>query len=687
MGAKGSVRNSARALGYTTELGNKIAKHIPELPGITIQASIDASKELQELILKDSEAKHIIDIARKLEGLPNNIGGHASAKILSDISVVNYLPMMVSKKEGAGIFSQVDMKDVEARGLLKYDILGLETLDVIQKSVELIKKYKNVDIVLKDIDVNDSGIYKLLEAGHTANVFQFVGSAGGFIPQVKPKDINEISDLTSILRPGPMSMGMVERYANAKFKDEKYSYDLKDKKLIQKVWEICGSSYGLMIYQEQVILCFSQIAGFNEIEGDNARRAMGKKKPEEMASLEVQFVEGGKAKGYTEKDLKTLFKGIAGFAEYGFNKSHAICYSYITCQTAWLSYYYPLEFFVASMSISSGNTDKVRTYIKAVKERGFGISHPDINKSELDFIISDNSIIFGLGGIKGVGASVSKKIIANRPKSLYKGLGHFISRNYAILNSKILESYAKAGCFKCFGYNKETILQSIPYILEFLSMYKGLTQYNIFELCKIPLEEYLERCIIRNSKKEDDLSYEIDSLGLYITRHPMDDVLVNTDECMDVSAFGNFSDGDPFATVGCISRLIIKKTKAKTNMCTFDITSGNGNISCIMFPTIYSKFMESGCLIEGKMVYVAGKIKADSGKNADPEELQKNNNTLMVNTITGNTKLYICIVEKKDKDVEWIELGEVKSFMINGKSFGLNFNGKLKMLLEKKDEL
>lgn len=677
MAAKGAIRNSARALGFPITLGNKIAKYIPEVPNITIQSAIDENKDFADLILKDPDVRTVIDTARKLEGLPNNMGGHASAKILSDLPAVDYMPMMSSTKKRDELISQFDMKDVEARGLLKYDILGLETLDVIQKSVEFIKKYTGKDIDIKNIDVNDPGIYKLLEQGYLANVFQFVGSAGGFIPQIRPQNINEVSDLTSILRPGPMGMGMVDRYAQAKFRNEKYTYDLKDKKLMQKVWEICGTSYGLMIYQEQVILCFAQIAGFDEIEGDNARRAMGKKKPEEMASLEAKFVEGGKKNGYTEQDLKTLFKGIAGFAEYGFNKSHAICYSYITCQTAWLSYYYPLEFFVASMSVSSDNTDKVRTYIKAVKERGYEISAPDINRSDLDFTIVNDSIIFGLGAIKGVGVGVTKKLIANRPKSKYKGLGHFIIRNYSILNSKILESYAKAGCFKSFGYNKETIIQSIPYILEFLSIYKGLTQYSIFELCKIPLEEYIEKCIIKNSNVEDELAYEIDSLGLYITKHPMDDVIINPDECADISTFYEYYDGDPFATVGCISRLTIKKTKAKTNMCTFDIASGSGNIPCIMFPSTYSKFMESGFLVEGKMVYVLGKIKID-GKPDDK------NYTLMVNNVEGNCKPYVCIVESKEKEIKWTNVSDQES--LDWKNSGvlyIKINDNMKVKLEK----
>lgn len=684
MAAKGAIRNSARALGFTVELGNKIAKYIPEVPGIKIQDAIDQNKDFAALILKDPDVKTVLDTARKLEGLPNTISCHASAKIISDVPVVDYIPMMISKKsensvdlKEAAIISQFDMKDVESRGLLKYDILGLETLDVIHKSVELIKKYRNVDIDIKTIDVNDPGIYKLLNDGYVANVFQFVGSAGGYIPQIKPQNINEISDLTSILRPGPLEMGMVEQYAKAKFKSEKFNYNLSDKKLLNKVWEICQTSYGLLIYQEQAIRCFTDIAGFDEIQGDNARRAMGKKKPEEMAALKGQFVEGGQKLGYNAKNLEILFDQVEKFSGYGFNKSHAICYSYITCQTAWLSHYYPLEFFVASMSVSSGDTDKIRTYIKAVKERGFQIVSPDINRSELDFIISNDNIIFGLGGIKGVGSSVSKKIISNRPKSLYKGLGHFIIRNYSILNSKILEAYAKAGCFKCFGYNKETVLQSIPNILEFLSIYKGLTQENIFDLCKISIEEYLERCIIKNSTQEDDLSYEIDSLGLYITKHPMDDVIINPDKCADILAFSNYDDGDPFATVGCISRFTVKKTKAKTNMCTFDITSGTGAISCIMFAATYSKFMDSNHLAEGKMVYVLGRVKSDGGDEKDK------NNILTIQDVNSDVRRYVCTIERKEKELYIHSANNLRSIRNLEAILGVRINDKLSVVLEK----
>lgn len=647
MGAKAAIRNGCRALGYAIDLQNKIAKHIPDLS--TIQESIDASKDLKLLIEKDKEVAHIISIARKFEGLPNSLSVHASAGIISDITVTEHIPMMIStKKDAAKVISQFDMKDVEAVGLLKFDILGLKNLDVINETVKLIKKNKNIDINIDNIDVNDKGIYKLLNEGHTSAIFQFDGTAAAYLPQIRPENIDEISDLTSLLRPGPMAMGMIDQYANAKFKGEKFTYSLKDQKLIEKVWDICYRSYGLMVYQEQVIKCFTEIGGFDEIEGDNARRAMGKKLPEEMAKLKGKFSEGGSKKGYTVSDLEILYDQMAGFAEYGFNASHAVCYSVLTCQTAYLSYYYPLEFFTAALTIDSGNTDDVRNYIKAIKDRGYEIIPPNINSSNAGFTIDgDTGILFGLGAIKGVGIAVSKKIMTRKPKAGYKTLGHFIKRNLDIINSKIIESYTKAGCFKPFGYNKETILKSIPFILEFIGILKENIKYNnIFDLCNISLENYIDSCIIRKSDKDDDLSYEIDSLGLYISEHPMDNYELKN--MNDPSYIQYYYADDEFITIGCLSSIEIRKTKAKQLMCKFNITSGSFSLPCIIFPKTYSNYINDNTIAEGKMVYIKGRVKEENDTKS-----------IIINDVSGDINKYLIKKIKIRHDT--------KEFFINSK--------------------
>lgn len=642
MAAKAAIKNATRALGLSIASGEKISKYIPNLPDVTIQDSIDSNKEFQDLILKDKEAKQIIDIARKLEGLPNSIGVHASAAIISDIDITDEIPfMLTSRKDKGEVITQFEYKDSESCFFVKFDILGLENLDIISETLRLIKENKGIDIDANSIDVNDNGIYSLLNDGHVTNIFQFDGSVASFLPSIKPSNINEVSAITSLCRPGPLSLKLHERYAEAKFKNMKFDYGIEDQKLLDKVWEICYASYGLMVFQEQLIQCFKLIAGFDDAESEKARKATGKKDAKLLASLEEDFIKGGLKNGYSERGLKQLFSQFAGFSAYSFNAGHATAYSIITCQTAWLSYYYPLEFFVASLTTCSDDTDKVRHFIKAIKERGLKILPPDINRSEADFTIKDDAIVFGLSAVKGVGASVTKKIMARKPKSGYKSIGHFISRNIDLVNSKVIESYTKAGCFSYFGYNKETILQSIPAILDIVSIKKGLTvKYSIFDIIK--LEDYIERCLISYSDKEDSFSYEIESLGLYITKHPMDEYIINTDLACDMSKINAYSNDDPFVTVGCLSGIDIRKTKAKLNMCSFNLTTSEYSVKCIMFPKVYSQFLNSEFIKEGAIVSVNGRIK-----------VEESDKILIVNNISNNVNKYLCRIEKK-KEIEFI---------------------------------
>ncbi len=327
LGAKAAVRSSARALGFSVDQGSSIAKHIPNVPDIKLTDAIEVSDALKDIQKgKDLDLQKILSVALKLEGLPNSIGCHACACVVSEDPLTDYLPLMIStKKDGGEILTQFEHKDVESLGLLKFDILGLKTLDVIKGTIQLVKKNHGIDIDIDSVDVEDPSIYDLINNGHNTGIFQFESDIfSSAVRQVKPQNINEISDLTSLLRPGPLSMGMLDQYIGAKFRGDKYKYNLTDEKLIAKVWEICSLSYGLMVYQEQVIKCFTQIAGFNEIEGDNSRRAMGKKKPEEMAKLQEQFVSGGIARGYDAKDLAELFKQIEGFSGYGLEKNNSL---------------------------------------------------------------------------------------------------------------------------------------------------------------------------------------------------------------------------------------------------------------------------------------------------------------------------------------------------------------------------
>ncbi len=313
-----------------------------------------------------------------------------------------------------------------------------------------------------------------------------------------------------------------------------------------------------------------------------------------------------------------------------------MCYSVITCHTAWLSSNYPMEFFATLLTIDFGNTDDVRRYVAAFKQRGYKIEAPNINTSEASFLIKDNGITWGLTGIKGVGPTLSNKILKKRPKKGYQSLGDFIVRNIDQLNKKVVEQYAKAGAFSPFGVNKASALQSVDDILDFMDVQKNASSfYTIFDMCKIDLAGYFNSCKLANIKKPDALEYEIETLGLYITKHPMEDILINHGKVMDIGkikerTFGN----DKITTVGAICGIDVRKTKAKTNMATFNLTTATESVKCIVFPKKYSEFLDM--IKEGAMVAVTGRIQEEE------DERQ-----LSIDTIKTDISPFVCRVEPR----------------------------------------
>lgn len=661
LGAKGSIRSSARALGYTVAEGDFIAKMIANEPDITIDISIANNPALKEIWDKQTEPYfHILTMAKKLEGLPNSSGTHASALIISDKPTWEYVPLMISKKEGGGITTQFEYKDCEANFLIKWDYLGLQTLDIIQETIKLVNDRHNKKIASSTIDVSDPNIYKLLNDGFVPFLFQFDGTAGTYIPRIKPETVDEVSDISAILRPGPMSMGMVEQYINAKFHNKKFNYNLTDQKLLDKVWEICSKSYGLMIYQESVISCFSEIAGFNEIEADNARRIMGKKLPDEMQKLLTTFLSGGILKGYTEEGLIELFNQIAGFSAYGFNKSHSISYAYITCQCAWLSYYYPLEFFSTILSITYSNTDDVRKAITALKERNITISPPNINKSKSGFSIVDDTIVFGMSAIKGVGKALTDKLIKNKPKGGYLSFGHFVTRNIDSLNKKILESYIKAGVFVDFGYSKNTLLDSVDNILELISELKANKKPTTIDVLDIDFAYFIEACLIKYSDKPDSVYYEVDAIGMYISKHPLDDYVVDTKVLSTIDMIKEYDEDESefrCSTVGVVTNISIRKTKSKQNMCDFLLTDKNSSIKVVVFPTVYGKFTNE--LEEGRIAFMSGFVKYDNDERVlYPREIAQYSNKAvgLMRKLSSN----VVIPKKTDDEIIIHSVGKLK---------------------------
>ena len=478
-------------------------------------------------------------------------------------------------------------------------------------------------------------------------------------------------------------MGMVELYTAAKFEGKKFDYKLTDKKLLDRVWQICDTSYGLLIYQEQCIKCFTDIGGFNEIEGDNGRRALGKKKANELTALKGKFIEGGVNQGYDKDNLAILFEQIEGFSGYGFNKSHAVAYSVLTCITSYLSANYPLEFYTAAFTIDSGNTDDVRKYVFGAQKRGLTVLPPRLNESTNTFTIAGNSIIFGLTAIKGVGDKVAKTLIKRRPKDGYASFGSFIEKNIDLINKKVLDSYIKAGVFTNFGYSKNTLLNSIENILEFLSIMKDLSNsYTNFDLFNIPIGNYIESQLLEFSNQEDDLYYEIESLGLYITKHPMEECLITYESKNPKETIKSIENiiedlkDDPYAyegvkvTIpGAIAGIEVRKTKAKLNMASFLFTSHISNIKAMVFSKAYSNPDLRKYVTEGNLCQITGYVKVED----DDIQLVVNaiNDPLCLSRIIPIQEEYVKPEISLVEDVKYFEIKNMKLIFEKG-----NTNGK-----------
>ena len=340
-----------------------------------------------------------------------------------------------------------------------------------------------------------------------------------------------------------------------------------------------------------------------------------KKDLELLESLGKKFVDNGIKNGYNKECLEKLFKQIELFSGYSFNASHAYAYSHITAQTAWLSANYPLEFFTAALTIDSDNTDDVRRYILACKDRGLQVLPPSINKSKTGFEIVDDCIVFGLSAIKGVGKTVSNNIIKNRPKGGYKSFGHFVVRNVQYINKKVLDSYTKAGVFAEFGYSKNTILNSIEYILDFISEYKSINTYDMIDILDIDFAYFIEACLIKYSSVPDNVYYEADSIGIYITKHPMEEYVVDRNILNTINNVKNVYDEEEETRckiAGVISGIDIRKTKQKANMCNFTFTDKNSSISTTVFPATYNKYMAQ--IQEGRIAIISGTVRLDNGE-------------------------------------------------------------------------
>lgn len=589
--AKGVIRDVARVLDMPYAKADAMAKLIPDELGINLKDSYEKEPKIKELCDSDPQAARVWEFALALEGLNRNAGTHAAGVVISNEPLWKKTPLF--KPSGLDtLATQYNGKYVEDVDLIKFDFLGLKTLTVIEQANQLIQKRHGKRIDFIRTDVNDKGVYDLIQTGHTIGLFQIESDGMQDLnKRLKPSNFEDIIAVLALYRPGPMESGMLDDFIDRKHgrKEINYFYDEFDEPLRP----ILEPTYGVIVYQEQVMQIVQTIGGFSLGGADLVRRAMGKKIKEEMDRLKGEFADGGVKKGYQRAHCEELFDLIVKFAGYGFNKSHSAAYALVTFYTSYLKKYYPSEFMAALLTLEKDNTDKVVKYVDEVKRLGLDLFPPDINKSDLVFsaaqIEGKEVVMFGMGAIKGVGDVAINSILHARKEGDFKDLSDFISRiDGSKVNKRVIEALAKSGAFDSFGYSRRSIIEQIELIGETVgkvALAKKMATGSLFgdsqELTTV--EVTLEHMSEYSAKEL--LEFEKSSLGFYVSGHPLDEYKEQIEQISYTlsSQIDELDNGSEALFVGKVETITEKMSKKGNKFGIVSIMDFHGNIELMMF--------------------------------------------------------------------------------------------------------
>ena len=519
MAARAVLRDVVRVLGKPYGFGDRLAKAIPDVLGISLEEAYE-EKQFKETIEESEESREVYDMALKLEGLSRSVGTHAAGVVIAPTALTDFTPLILDSDKGT-VASQFDMSDVESAGLVKFDFLGLKTLTILDQAVDRVNskiKDESKLIDIEDLPLNDSKTFELLQRAETTGVFQ-LESRGmrDYLRQLVPSDFEDIVSMNALYRPGALGMNMVDSYINRKHGREEVTYGH------EAVEKILSTTYGVIVYQEQVMQIAQELSGFSLGQADILRRAMGKKKKEEMERLRSTFIEGAVKKKVNERYATNLFDQIEQFAGYGFNRSHSVGYALIAYQTAWLKAHFPSEFMASVMSCDLGNTDSIQLFVDDCRNIGLNVLKPDINKSSYRFEDIDSlTILYGLGAIKGIGESLVEKIIEEREKEEYKDLLDFCIRvGFNRVNKRILTALIGSGAMDCLG-ERNYLFNIIESCLRNSEQAAERDKSNIKDFFG---DEVSSNIVEDESLQEvefDHVSAEWSALGFYLESHPLE---------------------------------------------------------------------------------------------------------------------------------------------------------------------
>jgi len=608
MKAKMVVRDVGRALGMEYGPVDKIAKLIPDDLKMTVPKAIQQEPQLKEMAQSDPQVKELLDIAICLEGLARHAGTHAAGVVVAPDQLEEFLPVYKDQKTG-GINTQYSMKYVEMVGLVKFDFLGLKNLTVIQNAVRMVREGKDPDFDITRLRDDDKDSYDLITAGNTTGIFQLESSGmKEMLVKLKPSCFEDVIAACALYRPGPLGSGMVDEFIDRKHGRQKVVYDLPQLEPILK------DTYGVIVYQEQVMQISRSLAGYSLGRADLLRRAMGKKDPVVMAKEKEPFLEGAKAQGIDPKKAEGIFDLMAKFAEYGFNKSHSAAYALIAYQTAYLKAHYPVEFMAALLSCDMDSTDKVLKSISDCREQGIEVLPPDINTSGQSFTVAGKSMRFGLGAVKGVGGGAVESIIEARKDGLFSDIYDFCERvDLRRVNKRVMEALIKCGGFDSLHKHRAplmAVLDDATAAGQRFQEERDSAQVSLFGDMPAVNKNGTPRKlpVVDEWHDKEKLAYEKEALGFLITGHPLDRYAgdIKRLASAEISRLPELADGSEVRLCGIVTALKEIVTKKGDRMGFVTIEDLTGQLEVTIFSDMYLQAVDilksdDPLLITGKL--------------------------------------------------------------------------------------
>ena len=594
--ARQVVRDVGRVLGFKPKEIDSIAKIISPGINVTLEKELER-EEFKELIKKSEKIKKLFELAQKLERLPRHVSQHAAGVIIAGKPITEVAPLM--KGDEGEILVQFDMKACEAVGLIKFDFLGLKTLTIIDHTLKLIERYEGIKINIDDIPLDDEKTYELLRKGETDGVFQLESDGmKELLRKLKPTDFNDLIAVLALYRPGPLEGGLVDQYIETKHGKRKPEY------LHPLLEPILKETYGVIVYQEQVMEIARAFAGYTLGEADLLRRAIGKKEKELMENLKKEFISRSVERNIPLEIAEKVYDLIEKFADYGFNKSHSAAYALLSYQTAYLKAHYPVYFIAGILTYSANKSEEVSKYIALANEMGIKILPPDINKSEAGFTVEGSAIRIGLYAIKNVGEEAVNEILKKRP---YESFIDFCSKvDTKKVNRKTIEALIKAGAFDSLEPNRAKLMHNLPSVLSISNQAKFSILFKQGSLLSLDKTFNLEE--VPPWDLDETLNFEKSALGFYLTDHPMRRFRkwINIFSSYHVEKIKEIEEGTKIIVAGVISEIKVKSTRNGEKMAIIKIEDEKSSLKALVFPDLYNQYMH--LLKEGAMLWFKGEV-------------------------------------------------------------------------------